>query len=106
MVTVLNLVLFAGVLVFHTLVAAVMTRFFRVRLNTDWGVVVYTVVLIPVVLVVFTLVFSGVLGIGPDLGSDLAVLAVMVGVPAALGATIDVLYMEPPEQYDLPKTQG
>lgn len=106
MVTVLNLVLFAGVLVFHTLVAAVMTRFFRVRLDTEWGTVVYAVVLIPVVLVVFTLVFSGVLRIGPNLGSSYAVLAVMVGVPTALGVTIDVLYMEPPEQYDLPKTRG
>ena len=106
MVTALNLVLFAGVLVFHTLVAAVMTRFFRVRLETDWGAVVYAAMLIPVALVALTLVFSGVLGIGPDLGSNLAVLAVMVGVPAALGATIDVLYMEPPEQYDLPQTQG
>ena len=106
MVTALNLVLFAGVLVFHTFVAAVMTRFFRVRLETDWGTVVYAATLIPVVLVVFTLVFSGVLGIGPDLGSNFAVLAMMVGVPAALGATVDILYMEPPEQYDLPKTQG
>ena len=106
MVTALNLVLFAGVLVFHTLVAAVMTRFFRVRLQTDWGTVVYATMLIPVALVVLTLVFTGVLGIGPDLGSNYAVLAVMVGVPAALGATIDVLYMRPPEQYDLPKTRG
>ena len=106
MVTVLNLALFAVVLAFHTVVAAVMTRYFRVRLTTEWGTVVYAVVLIPLALVVFTLVFTGVLGIGPDLGSSVAVLAVMVGVPAALGATIDVLYMKPPEQYDLPQTRG
>ena len=106
MVTVLNLALFAVVLAFHTVVAAVMTRFFRMRLNTEWGTMIYAVVLIPVALVVLTLVFTGVLGIGPDLGNGIVVLAVMVGVPAALGATIDVLYMEPPEQYDLPRTRG
>ncbi len=106
MVTVLNLALFAAVLAFHTVVAAVMTRFFRVRLKTEWGTTVYAVVLIPIVLVVLTLVSAGVLGIGPNLGSAPVVLAVMVGAPAALGATIDVLYMEPPEQYELPRTRG
>lgn len=106
MVSVLNLALFAAVLAFHTVVAAVMTRFFRIRLNTEWGTTVYAVVLVPLALVVSTLVFSGVLGIGPNLGGSAAVLAVMVGVPAALGATVDVLYMEPPEQYDLPRTRG
>ncbi|MDS0299800.1 hypothetical protein NDI76_13710 [Halogeometricum sp. S1BR25-6] len=104
MVSVLNLVLFGVVLAGHTLLAAVMTRFFRIRLNTQWGYVVYSLTLIPVALFVTTLVFTGVLGIGPNLGSPVAALAVMVGMPLALGFTVDTLYVPPPEEYDLPET--
>ena len=106
MASVLNLALFGVVLGVHTFVAAVMTRFLRLRLDTQWGTALYAAVLVPLVLGVLTLVFTGVLGIGPDLGSELAVLGVMVGMPFALGATIDVLYMEPPEEYELPQTRG
>ena len=49
-----------------------------------------------------TLVFSGPLGIGTDLGSPVAALGVMIGLPLALGFTLDVLYIPPPEEYDLP----
>lgn len=104
MVSVINLVLFGVVLVFHTLVAAVMTRFFRVRLKTRWGAMLYAVVLIPLVLFTTTLVFSGVLGIGINLGNPVTALGVMIGMPLALGYTIDVLYVPPPEEYDLPET--
>jgi len=94
------------VLVVHALVAAVMTRYFRIRLSTDWGAVVYTVLFVPVVLFVLTQLFTGVLGIGPNLGSAATVLAVMVGLPLSVGVTVDVLYMRPPEEYDLPETRG
>lgn len=98
--------LLAGVvLAVHALVAAVMTRFFRIRLSTDWGAVVYTGLLIPVVLFVLTQLFTGVLGIGPNLGSAATVLAVMIGLPLAVGVTVDVLYVRPPEEYDLPKAR-
>jgi hypothetical protein len=93
----------AVVLVVHALVAAVMTRYFRIRLATDWGTVLYTLLFVPVVLLVLTQVFTGILGIGPNLGSAVVVLAVMVGLPLAVGATVDVLYMRPPEAYDLPE---
>jgi hypothetical protein len=49
-------------------------------------------------------VFTGVLGIGPNLGDPVAALAVMVGMPLALGFTVDTLYVPPPEEYDLPET--
>jgi len=103
---VLDLVLTVVVLAIHALVAAVMTRFFRIRLSTDWGTVVYTLLFVPVVLFVLTQLFTGVLGIGPNLGSPATVLAVMVGLPLAVGVTVDVLYMRPPEEYDLPEPQG
>ncbi|MEF8820528.1 MAG: hypothetical protein V5A31_00745 [Haloferacaceae archaeon] len=103
---VVELALTVVVLGVHALVAAVMTRFFRIRLSTDWGTVVYTAIFVPVVLFVLTQVFTGVLGIGPNLGDAATVLAVMVGLPLAVGVTVDVLYMRPPEEYDLPEPQG
>ncbi|EMA05466.1 hypothetical protein [Haloferax denitrificans] len=100
MVSVVNLVLMGALIVLHTLIAAVMTRFFRLRLNTRWGSVLYALFLIPLVLFVSTLVFSGVFSIGVDLGSPTAALGVMIGMPLALGFTIDTLYVPPPEEYE------
>jgi len=104
MVSVVGLVLFGAVLVVQTLLAAVLTRFFRLRLNTQWGYVVFSFVLIPVALLVTTLVLFGVLpiGAGLDLGPT-ALLGASVGLPLALGFTIDTLYVPAPEEYDLPE---
>ena len=103
MATVLDIALMGVVLVGNTVLAAVMTRFFRIQLKTRWGTIVYTALLVPVVLVVTTIVaFS--LGVGVDLGSAAAALALMVGLPMGLGVTIDVLYVPAPDEYDLPDT--
>jgi hypothetical protein len=104
MVSVVGLVALAVVLALHTLGAAVLTRFFRLRLKTRTGWVVYTLLLTPVVLFASTLVFTGLLGIGFDLGSPATALGVMIAMPMALGFTIDVLYVPAPEEYDLPET--
>ncbi|MEZ3114477.1 hypothetical protein RYH80_00860 [Halobaculum sp. MBLA0147] len=106
MATVAELVLFGVVLVVQTLLAAVSTRFFRIRMKTRWGWVIYTAMLTPLLLFVVTLITTGVLGIGPDLGSPGLAIAVTIGVPLALGFTLDLLYVPPPEEYDLPDTQG
>jgi hypothetical protein len=106
MATLVNLVLFGGVLVFHTFLAAVLTRFFRIRMNTRAGSLLYAALIIPIVLVATTLVFSGVLGIGVDLGSSAIVLGVMIGMPLVLGFTIDMLYVPAPDEYELPDVQG
>lgn len=106
MVSVINLVLFGVVLVGHTLVAAVLTRFFRIRLKTQWGYVVYSFALIPVVLAVSTLVFFGVFPIGAGLNLNVpALLGASVGMPLALGFAIDTLYVPPPEEYEMPDTR-
>jgi hypothetical protein len=106
MVSVVGLVLFGAVLVVHTLLAAVLTRFFRLRLNTQWGYVVYSFALIPVALLVTTLIFFGVLpiGAGLNLGAT-ALLGAAIALPLALGFTIDTLYIPAPEEYDLPDRQ-
>ena len=105
MLSIIGLVLFGIVLVGHTLIAAVCTRFFRLRLETQIGWVIYSLTLVPVVLVASTLVVSGVLGIGPDLGSPVVVFGVMIGLPLAVGITLDLLYVAQPDEVELPDTQ-
>lgn len=104
MASVLSLVLFVVIIGLHTLAAAVMTRFFRITLESTMGQVFFTVAAIPVVLVATTLVFTGVLGIGPELGSPVLVLVLLVLGPQAVGALVDYLYIPPPEAYELPDT--
>jgi hypothetical protein len=104
MVSVVGLVAFGAVLVVHTLLAAVLTRFFRLRLKTQWGYVIYSFAIIPVALLVTTLVFFGVLPVGAGLNLDTAtLLGAAIGLPLALGFTIDTLYVPAPEEYDLPR---
>ena len=103
MVSVLDAVGLAVILLVNTALVALMTRFFRVRLHTRWGSVLYSVVVPPVVLVVSTLFLSGVLKLGPDLGSAVAVVAIAIVLPLATGLTFDYFWMPAPEEVDLPK---
>ncbi len=107
MLALIGFVSLAALVAFHTLVAGVATRFFRLRLSTWWGRALYTVVLTPVVLFVSTLFFTGVLGVGTGLvvGSAGIVVSLLVGLPLALGVTIDYLYVQPPAEYELPDTR-
>ena len=102
--SVLGLLELAVIVVVHTAIAAVATRLLRVRLDSQWGPVVYAVVLIPVVLVVSTLLLSGILGLGPNLGDTGTALFVLVAIPLALGVTIDYVWMPAPEDVELPDT--
>ncbi|MFB6121971.1 MAG: hypothetical protein ABEJ78_00740 [Haloferacaceae archaeon] len=107
MASVLDFTLVGVVFAVHTAITAVLTRFFRIQLKTRLGTVAFVVFLVPVALVVATQVFAGVLGIGSGLDvSATALMATLVGVPMALGVTIDVLYMPAPEEYDLPDTRS
>ena len=107
MFALIGFALLVALVAVHTLIAGVLTRFFRIRLATTWGWVVYTAVLSPMVLLGSTLLFTGVfgVGVGVDLGSPAVVVGLLVFLPVALGATIDYLYVPPPEEYELPDTQ-
>jgi len=88
----------------HTLLAAVATRYFRVQLQTQWGSAAFALLLTPLLLVVSTLVLSGVLGLGGDLGDrNTAVFAVIL-LPLVLGYSIDMFWLPAPEEIDLPDT--
>jgi Na+/melibiose symporter-like transporter len=104
MVTVLDALGLGVILLVNTAAVALLTRFFRVRLHTRWGSAAYATLGSPVVLVVLTLFLSGVLGLGPDLGSVAVVVALVVVLPMATGLTFDYVWMPAPEEVDLPET--
>lgn len=104
MVSVLALVGLSVIVAVHVGIAAVVTRLFRVRLSSRWGPLVYASILVPVVLVVSTLLLTGVLGLGPDLGDAGTVVFVMVALPTILGIAVDYVWMPAPEDVELPET--
>ena len=96
MVSVIGVVGTLTIVGLHTIVAGIMMRFLRLRLATTWGQLLFAVVFIPLVLLVGTLVLSGGLGLGADLGSPVLAVGVTVLLPLLLGVTVEYLYMEPP----------
>lgn len=106
MASALSIALLLALVVAHTLVAAVLTRYFRIALDTRGGAALFTVTGIPLVLLATTYVFSGLLGLGPELGSPATVITLLVAVPVGLGALIDVLYVPPPDDVDVPDSWG
>ncbi|MFB6228790.1 MAG: hypothetical protein ABEH88_09570 [Halobacteriales archaeon] len=101
MVSVLGVAFILITVVVQTAIAALLTRLFRVRLDTSWGAVVFAITIIPVALTLTTLLLGRV---GPDLGSRGTAIFVMIGVPTALGFTIDYVWMPAPEEVELPAT--
>ena len=105
MVSVASIVGFLVIVAVHTLVATVAARYFRVRLKTRWGAAIFALVTTPVLLVVSTLVLSGVLGLGSDLGDRNTALFVVILLPLTLGYSIDLFWLPSPEEIDLPDTR-
>ena len=107
MLAIFGFVTVLALVAFHTLLAGVTTRFFRLRLSTSWGSVVYTIVLTPMLLLLSTLFFTGVLnlGTGVNLGTPAVVIGLFVALPVVLGAAIDYLYVPSPDEYELPDTR-
>lgn len=103
LVGVVGMLVIVGV---NTAIAALMTRFFRVRLDTRWGPVVYTLLITPVALVASLLILSGVLLLGFELGGSAAVVAIAVVLPMTLGVAFDYLWMPSPDEVDLPADYG
>jgi len=91
----------ALIVAIHTVVAVVLTRFFRLQLDTDWGAAIYVLVLIPLALLVSAAVLSGLLGLGGNVGGRDVVLQLIIVLPLSLGITIDVFWMPAPEEIEL-----
>lgn len=104
MASVLALLALLLLVVLHTVVAAVSTRFFRVRMATRVGAIVYALVLTPVLLLASTMLVTGPLGVGTPLGGPGTALFVTIVVPVTLGIAIDYVWMPAPEDVTLPET--
>jgi hypothetical protein len=105
MVSVADIVGLLVILGVNSSAAALMTRFFRVRLKTTWGSAIYTVLLTPFVLLISTLIFGGFLGLGPDLGGEMTLIGLVIVLPATLGVAFDYFWMPSPEEVDVPQRQ-
>jgi len=87
----------------NTAIAAVLTRVFRVRMETRWGGALYTLLLTPVVLLVVTLVVGSV-QVFPNLGSPATVVGVTILLPLTLGVAFDYFWMPSPDEVEVPET--
>ena len=98
MVSVPTVIGFLVIVVIHTVIAAVATRFFRLRLSTRWGFTIYTILFVPVIYLVTTLILSGFVGFGGEGVADTGTALVIAWVlPFCLGYSIDLFWMPPPE---------
>lgn len=97
LIGVVGLLIIVGV---NTAIAALLTRFFRVRLDTRWGPVVFTLLISPVALLVPTLLLGAFVPF--DLGSRAAVVGIVLVLPMTFGVAFDYLWMPSPEDVDLP----
>lgn len=102
MVSVLSLVPLLVIMGVNTLTSALLTRLFRVRLDTAWGAAAFVALFVPAVTTIVTIIVGAVAG--PSLGSRAAVVGLLILVPMAVGITIDVFWMPAPEKVDLPAT--
>ena len=92
----------AVIVAIHTVIAVVLTRFFRLQLDTNWGAAVYMLSLIPLALIVSATVLSGVFGLGGNVGGRDVVLLLVIVLPLSLGLAIDYFWMPAPEEIELP----
>jgi hypothetical protein len=102
MVAVVDAVGLLAILFVNTAVAALLTRFFRVQLVTDWGSAIYTVLFVPVVQLVVLLVVSGLFKLGPNVGSPAAAVGLAVVLPLSLGVAFDFFWMPAPDDLEVP----
>lgn len=94
----------AIVVVVHTVVASVLVRFFRLRLATRLGTVLFSLFFIPVVLTVSVLIV-GQLPIFGGIERN-TVGMVMILLPLLVGYAIDLFWMPSPEEVELARQEG
>ncbi len=103
MVSVVGLAGLLVIVLVNSAATALLTRFFRVRLDTSWGSMLYALLISPVVCLILLLVLSGVLGLGENIGGRAAAVTLTVLLPVAVGITFDYLWMPAPEEVELPE---
>ncbi len=89
----------AVVVIVNTAIASVLVRFFRLRLNTRGGMVVFSMFLIPLALTVSLLIF-GQLPIFGTIDRQ-SVMLVAILMPLLLGFVIDLFWMPTPGEVEI-----
>lgn len=84
----------------NTLLAGIATRFARLWAVSRLGTAAAVLVAVPLVLISSTLVLSGVLGLGIDVGDHAVAWLLAIAFPAALGVTVDYLWVASPEEVE------
>ena len=103
MVSAIGLLGLLVIVLLNSAMTALMTRFFRVRLKTRWGSLVYAVLLCPIAMFVVLLLLSGPLPLGDGLElSTSATLLTTIAIPLAVGITFDYFWMPSPDEVELP----
>lgn len=95
---------YAIIVVVNTAVAVVLTRFFRLRLETWWGAGVYYVLFVPLGLLVAAVVLSGIVGLGGSAGGREVALVLSIALPMSVALAIDLFWMPAPEEIELPES--
>lgn len=94
--TVIGLAVVVGI---HTLIASVLIRFFRLRLDTRGGMVVFSLFLVPMALA-FSLLLFGQLPVFGEIDRGTVILVTIL-MPLLLGFAIDLFWMPSPEEVEL-----
>lgn len=94
--TLIGLAIVVGV---HTVVASILIRFFRLRLDTRGGTIAFSLFFVPVVLAV-SLLFFGQLPVFGAVDRQ-TVMLVTILMPLLLGFAIDLFWMPSPEEVEL-----
>jgi hypothetical protein len=102
MVSVVGLAALLAIIAVNVAVAALLTRLLRVRLSTEWGSVLYALLLIPVAQFLVVLVLGRALP-ATNLGTPAAVVGVTILLPLSLGMAFDYFWQPSPEEVELPE---
>jgi hypothetical protein len=104
MVSIVGLIELGVLVLANTALAAVATRLFRNRMNTAWGSATYAVLGGGFILLMSTLVLSGIFGIGGNVGTRYNAVLLTIAMPLLLGITIDYFWMPSPDDVELPES--
>lgn len=80
----------------NAVLAGIATRFARLWAASRVGTVLAIAVLVPLVLTLSTMLLSGVMYLGIDLGDTTVAVVLAIAIPMALGVTIDYVWVASP----------
>lgn len=92
------------IIALHTVIASVLVRFFRLRLETRTGWLLFSLFLVPLVLTASLLVL-GQLPIFGGIDRN-TVATVTILLPLLLGFAIDLFWLPTPEEVELARREG